>query len=124
MSAMSVQRMLTHQATVIAWVAVVAALPAASETFHLSGGLSRNHAAKQFGIGISPAMGWVRRLRETGSVAPGKMGGHRPKAISGEHRVWLLQRINDRDFTLPCHRRNAPSLHAGRMRQIHRKLRL
>ena len=27
------------------------------------------------------------------------MGGHRPKAISGEHRVWLLQRIK-RDFTL------------------------
>jgi transposase len=41
----------------------------------------------------------VRRLRQTGSVAPGKMGGHRPKAISGEHRVWLLQRIK-RDFTL------------------------
>jgi len=32
-------------------------------------------------------------------VAPGKMGGHRPKAISGEHRAWLLQRIK-RDFTL------------------------
>ena len=28
------------------------------------------------------------------------MGGHRPKAISGEHRVWLLQRVKDRDFTL------------------------
>ena len=27
------------------------------------------------------------------------MGGHRPKAISGEHSVWLLQRIK-RDFTL------------------------
>jgi hypothetical protein len=27
------------------------------------------------------------------------MGGHRPKAISGEHRAWLLQRIK-RDFTL------------------------
>ena len=50
------------------------------------GGLSCNQAAKQFGIGISTAIGWVRRLRETGSIAPGKMGGHRPKAISGEHR--------------------------------------
>jgi transposase len=28
------------------------------------------------------------------------MGGHRPKAISGEHSVWLLQRLKDRDFTL------------------------
>ena len=33
-------------------------------------------------------------------MAPGKMGGHKPKAISGEHRVWLLQRIKDGDFTL------------------------
>ena len=29
----------------------------------------------------------------------GKMGGHRPKAISGEQRVWMLERIK-RDFTL------------------------
>ena len=28
------------------------------------------------------------------------MGGHKPKAIAGEHRLWLLQRIKDRDFTL------------------------
>lgn len=65
-----------------------------------TGGLSCNQAAKQFGVGISTAIGWVRRLRETGSIAPGKMGGHKPKAISGEHRVWLLQPIKDRDFTL------------------------
>src|SRR5258705_5518495 len=72
------------------------AVVAAVET----GGLSCNQAAKQFGVGISTAIGWVRRLRETGSIAPGKIGGHKPKAISGEHRVWLLQRIKDRDFTL------------------------
>ena len=29
----------------------------------------------------------------------GKMGGHKPKAIFGERRLWLLQRIKDRDFT-------------------------
>ena len=66
----------------------------------LSGGLSCNRAAKQFGVGISTAINWVKRLRETGSVAPGKMGGHKPKAISGEHRVWLLRRIKEGDFTL------------------------
>ena len=44
-----------------------------------TGGLSCNQAAKQFGVGISTAIGWVRRLRETGSIAPGKMGGHKPK---------------------------------------------
>jgi putative transposase len=51
-------------------------------------------------VGISTAINWVKRLGETGSVAPGKMGGHKPKAISGEHRLWLLQRIKDGDFTL------------------------
>jgi transposase len=40
------------------------------------------------------------RVRETGSVAPSKIGGYRPKAISDEHRDWMLQRIEDRDFTL------------------------
>ena len=66
----------------------------------VSGGLSCNQAAKRFGIGISTAIGWVNRLRKTGSLASGQMGGHRPKAISGEHRVWLLQRTKDGDFTL------------------------
>ena len=65
----------------------------------VSGGLSCNEAARQFGVAVSTAIGWVRRQRETGSVAPGKMGGHRPKAISGEHRVWMLERTK-RDFTL------------------------
>jgi transposase len=63
-------------------------------------GLSCNRAAKQFGIGISTAINWVKRLRETGSVAPGQMGGHKPKSILGEHAVWLSQRIKDGDFTL------------------------
>jgi transposase len=64
-----------------------------------TGGLSCNRAAKQFGVAVSTAIGWVRLQRDTGSVAPGKMGGHRPKMISGEHRVWVLERIK-RDFTL------------------------
>src|SRR5205807_10425386 len=57
-------------------------------------------AAAQFGVGVSTAIILVRRLRETGSVAPGQMGGHKPKAISGEHRAWLLERTKARDFTL------------------------
>ena len=66
----------------------------------IEGGLSRNQAAKQFGIGISTAINWSRRLRETGSVKPGQIGGYKPKAISGEHAAWLLRRIKDGDFTL------------------------
>ncbi len=64
------------------------------------GGLSCHRAAAQFGVGVSTAINWVRRLRETGSVAPGKMGGHKPKAIAGEQRDWLLRRVKERDFTL------------------------
>ena len=64
------------------------------------GGLSCHRAAAQFGVGVSTAIVWVRRFRETGSVAPGQMGGHKPKTISGEHRAWLLERAKARDFTL------------------------
>src|SRR6266403_3165088 len=39
-----------------------------------TGGLSCHQAAAQFGVGVSTAIIWVRRLRETGSVAPGQMG--------------------------------------------------
>ena len=65
-----------------------------------TGGLSCNQAAKQFGVGISTAINWVKRWRQTGSIAPGKMGGHKPKAISGEHAIWLSQRMKNGDFTL------------------------
>ena len=64
-----------------------------------TGGLSCNQAAKQFGVAVSTAILWVRRLRETGSVAPSKIGGYKPKAISGERRIWVLERTK-RDFTL------------------------
>ena len=64
------------------------------------GGLSRRRAASQFGVAISSVIKWVQRFRETGSVAPGQMGGHRPKAIRGEHRDWLVRRIHESEFTL------------------------
>ena len=63
-------------------------------------GLSCHAAASRFEIGVSTAIDWVRRFRETGSAAPGQMGGHKPKAIRDEHEVWLRARIRDRAFTL------------------------
>jgi putative transposase len=65
-----------------------------------TGGLSRRQAAMQFGVGASTVINWVRRLRESGSVAVGQMGGHKPKSIAGEHRAWLLARTKEKDFTL------------------------
>jgi transposase len=66
----------------------------------IKGGMSRNKAAKQFGVAISTAINWARLEKETGSIEPGQMGGHKPKAISGEHAVWLQQRTRANDFTL------------------------
>ncbi len=63
-------------------------------------GLSRRRAASRIGVGVSTAINWVRRFRETGSVAPGQMGGHKPKSISGAHRAWLVERTREKDFTL------------------------
>jgi putative transposase len=66
----------------------------------VTGGLSRHQAAARFGLGVSTVIRWVRRVRETGSVSPGQMGGHKPKAIRGEHHDWLAARIRVKDFTL------------------------
>jgi transposase len=62
--------------------------------------LSCHEAARRHRVGVSTAIAWVRRFRDTGSVAPGQMGGHKPKAIRGEHEAWLRQRIGEGDFTL------------------------
>ena len=56
-------------------------------------GLSRRQAAARFGIAIRTAVRWVEQYGRTGSVVPGQMGGHKPKAISGAHRTWVLERI-------------------------------
>jgi len=63
-------------------------------------GMSRRQASVQFGVAISTSINWVRRFRETGSVAPGQMGGHKPKSIAGGHRTWLIARCKEKDFTL------------------------
>jgi putative transposase len=49
----------------------------------VKGGLSRHQAAAQFGVGISIAINWVRRLDETGSVKPDQIGGYRPRRLRG-----------------------------------------
>jgi transposase len=64
------------------------------------GGMSCREAAKHFGVAASTAVQWVQRVRATGSAAPGKIGGYRPRAISGAHRHWLVERCKAADFTL------------------------
>lgn len=64
------------------------------------GGMSRHQAVVHFGVAVSTAIKWMQRFRHTGSAAPGQMGGHKPKAIAGAHRDWLIERCRARDFTL------------------------
>jgi putative transposase len=63
-------------------------------------GMSRRAAAARFGVSYSSAIVWLKRVRELGSVAPGKMGGHKPRKLSGGHGAWLIARCGERDFTL------------------------
>ena len=42
------------------------------------GGMSCHAAAARFGVAVSTAVKWMQRHRRTGSVAPGRMGGHKP----------------------------------------------
>ncbi len=66
----------------------------------LEGGVSCHRAAAQFDVAVSTAVNWVRRFRETGTVTPGQIGGHRPRTIQGEHEIWLAARLTERSFTL------------------------
>ncbi|CAN7625300.1 IS630 family transposase [Mesorhizobium sp. LjNodule214] len=56
--------------------------------------------ASRFGVAVSSVVKWSQRYRATGSVAPGKMGGHR-KRILEPHRAFIVERINQTsDLTL------------------------
>jgi transposase len=63
-------------------------------------GMSRSRAARRFGVAASSAIKWVARFRASGSAAPGKMGGHKPKTLRGEHAEWLIARCRERSFTI------------------------
>jgi putative transposase len=65
----------------------------------LSGGMSARAAAGRFGVSESSAIKWVRRHRQTGSAAASKVGGYKPRLLTGELRDWLLARSAN-DFTL------------------------
>jgi putative transposase len=44
-------------------------------------GMSRHEAAARFGVAPSSAINWVQRYRATGSVAPGQIGGRKPRVL-------------------------------------------
>ena len=46
------------------------------------GGESCRAVAARFGVAVSSVVKWSQRQRTTGSVAPGKMGGHRKPVLT------------------------------------------
>jgi putative transposase len=43
---------------------------------------------------------WKTLRRETGGIAPGKIGGHKKPVLSGANGEWLRKRIRSGPFTL------------------------
>lgn len=67
----------------------------------VEGGFSRHKAAAIFGIAVSTAILWVRRSRETGSVAAKALGGDTRSTIKGEAAAWMLSLVTLKpDLTL------------------------
>ncbi len=58
-------------------------------------GESCRSVAARFGVAVSSAVKWHQRYRATGSVEPGKMGGHR-KRILDPHRSFIVERIDQK----------------------------
>ena len=75
---------------------------------------SQRQIARRFGISTSALSGWLRRRRQTGSIAPGSHGGGHPPALDPTHRQQLRELVRQQpDATLdelteqvgiPCHR--------------------
>ena len=58
----------------------------------LAEGESCRSVAARFGVAVSSVVKWSQRHRATGSVAPGKMGGHRKRVLE-PHRAFIMERI-------------------------------
>jgi putative transposase len=55
-------------------------------------GESCRAVALRFEVAVSSVVKWSQRQRTTGSVSPGKMGGHR-KPVLEPHRAFIVERL-------------------------------
>ncbi|MGD0191003.1 MAG: IS630 family transposase [Rhizomicrobium sp.] len=55
-------------------------------------GESCRSVAARFEVAVSSVVKWTQRRRRTGSVAPGKIGGHR-KPVLEPHRAFIVERL-------------------------------
>lgn len=66
----------------------------------LDAGETVRAVADALSIAPSSVVKWSERRRTTGSVAPGKVGGHVPRKIRGAQADWLRARMAEGAFTL------------------------
>jgi transposase len=59
----------------------------------VASGESCRSVAARFGVAVSSVVKWSQRYRATGSVVPGKMGGHRKRRLE-PYRAFILERIS------------------------------
>ncbi|RWM64716.1 MAG: IS630 family transposase [Mesorhizobium sp.] len=72
----------------------------------LEAGETSYEVAATLKVAVSSVIKWAARKRRLGSVAPGKMGGHRPYRISGGHRAFVLSEV-ERDSHVTLHQLTA-----------------
>ena len=60
----------------------------------LASGATSREVAAAFDVAVSSVIKWASRQRRTGSLSPGKMGGHRPFLISKTDREWVLGEVD------------------------------
>jgi transposase len=67
----------------------------------VQGGMSRNAAAKRFGVSIASAVRWMQRFEATGEVSRAPTGGDRRSGRVEVHREYLLGLVRRQpDMTL------------------------
>ena len=78
-------------------------------------GESCRAVAARYDVAVSSVVKWSQRYRATGSVAPGKMGGHRKRVLE-PHRAFIVERISQ---TMAVGQRAADGQRLIRTRQRH-----
>ncbi len=63
-------------------------------------GQTHREIAEALRISPSCLSKWARRERETGSPAPDKIGGRKPRTLSGDCADWLRKRVASGPVTL------------------------
>lgn len=59
----------------------------------LATGETTYQVAAALNVAVSSVIKWAQKHKKSGSVEPGKMGGHKPFSIDGEHKIFILSHI-------------------------------